>query len=173
MTLTQGRIPAEAIRATALRWREIAEVAPVVDLNKKQPTIDGRCAHWSEPMGANAVLTRDTGFASGAFAGFVGLFAAERAFHLNLDFRHTRNGMFRPHDHEVATMLVEGAFGDWLPLVLCQRQNPDRGRQRDAWHYLVFMAEGWHDPICGLRPEGYITWPQRMDMLAQQQRGTA
>jgi hypothetical protein len=173
MQQARPQVAAAVLQPIAARWRSIAEEAGVVDLNAKPPTIEERCAHYAPAFRVHAVMTRDTGYASGKHRGFAGLVAAERALHLAIDYRAALPGPFLPHDHDMTSVLCAGAFGDWLPLVLCQRQDPTVGRMRDAWHFLVFTTPDWQTPICGLRPEGYMTWRQRQEWIDTQARAGA
>lgn len=102
-----------------------------------------RFAHNPE-IAASLVYTRDQGMHS---SGWWKNPDYERCLHLSLAFVD-RQAM-RPvrQQHDLARTWCAEFFGDHVRKLWVEPPYTPEGKQRDVYHYRLFMAPGWHTPI--------------------------
>jgi hypothetical protein len=104
-----------------------------------------RCHGYHEPTGSKIGFTRDTGHHT---SGWWKNPDYERCLHLSLSFHDPESGEpLGDRDSKLTKEWIELFFGNHQRLIWAEPPYSDYGKQRDTWHYRLFMHDDWQTPL--------------------------
>ncbi len=126
-----------------------AQLPPYTGTAADQLTIQ-RCrwAHQYDPhLWCLLIFSRDAGMHT---SGWWKNPDYERCLHLSISFGHgLASGAYvpAPQDHVRARGWCKAFFGDRCRLLWVEPPYSPQGKQRDVYHYRLFMAPDWREPV--------------------------